>query len=101
MYLINSRLTAEDTTISANDLRRLLTDIADPDDCLEHLYAETDTSEARLALFLCHPDLATAESAAADLCLRALASYPELRGWHMDYCGAGLVPGTEKILLGC
>ena len=101
MYLINSRLTAEDTKISANDLRRLLTDIADPDDCLEHLYAETDTSEARLALFLCHPDLAAAESAAAGLCQRALTSCPELEGWSMQYCGAGLVPGLEEALLGC
>ena len=101
MYLINSRLTVECTRISGSDLRRLLTDIADPDDCLEHLYAETDASEARLALFLCHPDLAAAESAAADLCMRALNSYPELRGWSMDYCGAGVVPGTEKILIGC
>jgi hypothetical protein len=100
MYLINSRLTAEDTTISANDLRRLLTDIADPDDCLEHLYAETDTGGAGLALFLCHPDLAAAESAAAGLCMRALTSLPELRGWSMEYCGAGVVPGAEKILLG-
>ena len=100
MYLINSRLTAQDTSISADDLRRLLTNIADPDDCLEHLYAETDTREARLAIFLCHPDLAAAESAAADLCMRALNSYPELEGWSMDYCGAGLVPGAEEILLG-
>lgn len=100
MYLINSRLTVQDTTISADDLRRLLTDIADPDDCLEHLYAETDTREARLAFFVCHPDLAAAESAAADLCMRALNSYPELEGWSMDYCGAGLVPGAEEILLG-
>ncbi len=100
MYLINSRLTAEDTSISADDLRRLLTDIADPDDCLEHLYAETDPREARLALFLCHPDLAAAESAAAGLCMRALKSCPELRGWSMDYCGAGVVPGAERILLG-
>ena len=100
MYLINSRLTAEDTHISASDLRRLLTDIADPDDCLEHLYAETGTREARLALFLCHPDLAAAESAAAGLCQRALSNCPELEGWSMDFCGAGVVPGTEKILLG-
>jgi hypothetical protein len=100
MYLINSRLIAADTTISADDLRRLLTDIAAPDDCLEHLYAETDRREARLALFLCHPDLATAESAAAGLCMRALKRCPELRGWSMEYCGAGVVPGAEKILLG-
>jgi hypothetical protein len=101
VYLINSRLTANDTRISADDLRRLLTDIADPNDCLEHLYAETKPSEARLALFLCHPDLAAAESAAAGLCLRALTNCPELEGWSMTYCGAGLVPGTERILLGC
>ncbi|MBS2963776.1 hypothetical protein KGA66_12000 [Actinocrinis puniceicyclus] len=100
MYLINSRLTAEDSCISADDLRRLLTDIADPGDCLEHLYAETDPREARLALFLCHPDLAAAESAAAQLCMRALKTCPELRGWSMQYCGAGVVPGAEKILLG-
>jgi hypothetical protein len=100
MYLINSRLTAEDARISADDLRRLLTDIAAPDDCLEHLYAETDRSEARLALFLCHPDLAAAESAAAGICKRALERCPELRGWSMEYCGAGVVPGAERILLG-
>ena len=63
MYLINSRLSTEDRSINAADLRRLFTNIADPDDRLEHLYAETDSHEARLALFLCHPDLAAAESA--------------------------------------
>jgi hypothetical protein len=100
MYLINSRLSTEDRSINAADLRRLFTNIADPDDRLEHLYAETDSHEARLALFLCHPDLAAAESAAAGLCKRALERCPELRGWSMDYCGAGVVPGAEKILLG-
>jgi hypothetical protein len=100
MYLINSRLSADDAHISADDLRRLLTDIAAPDDRLEHLYAETGHREARLALFLRQPDLAAAESAAAGLCMRALRTCPELRGWSMDYCGAGVVPGTERILLG-
>jgi hypothetical protein len=100
MYLITSRLTADATEISANRLHRLLVDMAAPDDCLEHLYAETGAREARLAFFLRHPDLATAESAAADLCLRALSSCPELRGWSMEYCGAGVVPTAEGILLG-
>lgn len=100
MYLINSRLTADGAEISANLLQRLLVDIADPDDCLEHLYAETGSREARLAFFLRHPDLAAAESAAAGLCLRALACCPELEGWSMAYCGAGVVPAAEEILLG-
>ncbi len=100
MYLINSRLSAASGGMTAKDLHRLLTDIADPADRLEHVYAETGASEARLAMFLCHPDLAAAESAAAAVCERALATYPELRGWSMEYCGAGVVPTMEDAFLG-
>jgi hypothetical protein len=100
MYLINSRLSGGSSGISANHLYRIMTDIANPGDHLEHVYAETGGEEARLAFFLCHPDLRTAESTAADLCQRALDTYPELEGWSMEYCGAGVVPGAEKILLG-
>jgi hypothetical protein len=100
MYLINSRFSSRGTKISARHLHRLLTDIAAPADHLEHVYAETGGEEARLALFLCHPDLHAAESAAAGICQRALDTCPELEGWSMEYCGAGVVPGAEKILLG-
>jgi hypothetical protein len=100
MYLINSRLSGSGSKISAHHLHRILTDIAAPADHLEHIYAESGGEEARLAFFLCHPDLRAAETAAADICQRALDTYPELVGWSMEYCGAGVVPGAERILLG-
>lgn len=83
MYLVSGRLLRGQTVVDATQVRELMHASADPEDGLEHVYAETDTDSAQTVLYLRAHTPDHAKEAARRIMIRMLAQ-DELLGWHWE-----------------
>jgi hypothetical protein len=100
MYLIHTRLACASGAAPPDDVAHLVLAAANADDGVEHVSAHLDaTAQPVLALWMVAPSLSEAEARALEVCRRALAASPALRGWEVLRSGAAFVaPYYERLL---
>ncbi|MET9149194.1 hypothetical protein ACIGZH_09725 [Streptomyces sp. NPDC058319] len=100
MYLIHTRLGGADGAVLPDGVAQLVLAAASTADGVEHVRAHPDAlPHPVLALFVLAGSLEEAEARALEVCRRALADAPELRGWEAVSSGAAFVaPYYERLL---
>ncbi|MFF2145433.1 hypothetical protein [Kitasatospora sp. NPDC058190] len=94
MYLIHARLGPADGALLPPDAARVFASFARPAERVEHVVVHRDhVSGPVVGLFVAAASLAEAELSASEVCRRAVAEHPALRGVSIVGCGAVLVPG--------
>ncbi|MFJ7910758.1 hypothetical protein [Kitasatospora sp. NPDC096204] len=100
MYLIHVHLRSPDQAPLPDGVADLVRSVVTPVDRLEHVAVHSDaTPHPVLGLYLLADGLADAESRAAALCGRALASAAPLHGWSVARVGAPLVSPFYELEL--
>ncbi|MEV3859122.1 hypothetical protein AB0J38_33015 [Streptomyces sp. NPDC050095] len=100
MYLVHAELHHLDSSDLPAGAARLILETGLPDEGVEHVVTHVDVCGVPVVgLFVLAPNLAEAERIAGRVCLRALASCPELDGFALRRCGARLVPEFYDLQL--
>ncbi|MFQ6148787.1 hypothetical protein ACLMNJ_38065 [Streptomyces seoulensis] len=100
MYLIHTRLGGAGAAAPPDDVAHLVLAAANAGDGIEHVGAHPEAvPHPVLALWVVAPSLREAEARALEVCRRALAGSPKLRGWEVLSAGAAFVaPYYERLL---
>ncbi|MFF2614491.1 MULTISPECIES: hypothetical protein [unclassified Kitasatospora] len=100
MYLIHVQLLAPEGAPLPDGVADLVRSVATPADRLEHVAVHPHAvPDPVLGLYLLADGLADAESRAAGLCERAVASAAPLHGWSVARAGAPLVSPFYELEL--